>query len=109
MTHFDSVTFLANDRKRSYARRQFIMSRMEYIVLTAIIGFYAVLFVTLVARAVNGLWRTQRNSVKAAIEKTSIYLVAGKMDARAWTRAICRGSNSDESHVSLPREELQIG
>ena len=68
------------------------MTRMQYILLTAIIGFYGFLFVSLLCRALAALWRGNGTTLVPGIEKISLSKVASKARNRAWTRSVWRGS-----------------
>lgn len=68
------------------------MTKMQYILLTAIIGFYGFLFVSLLCRALVGLWHAQGKALVPGIGKIASSRVASKARNRAWTRAVWRGS-----------------
>ena len=67
------------------------MTKMQYILLTAIMGFYGLLLVTLLCRAFVGLWRAERQAVNPGIEKKAISVVSARARNHAWTRAVRRG------------------
>ena len=66
------------------------MSRVQYILLAAIIGFYGFLVVTLLLRAGLDMWRATRPAMTPKIEKFSRAVSDAR--SRAWTRAVWRGS-----------------
>jgi hypothetical protein len=74
------------------------MSKAQYILLVGIIGFYGLLFVTLVLRALSDIWRShQPEVVNPPLEKIS-RVVAKARQSRAWTRAVWRGTLVPETH-----------
>jgi hypothetical protein len=66
------------------------MSKVQYILLAAIIGFYGLLLMMLLFRAVAGMWQTTRPAVAPKIEKISRAVAHAR--SRAWTRAVWRGT-----------------
>jgi hypothetical protein len=65
------------------------MSKVQYILLAAIIGFYAMLFALLIARGLIGLFRSTNEMVpRLGTIKERVLGARG----RAWTRAVWRGS-----------------
>ncbi len=75
------------------------MSKVQYIILFAIIGFYALLFVTLVVKAVTGTWQARRHEVKPQMEKISRAVAHAR--SRAWTRAVWRGTLAHEAQQKV--------
>lgn len=68
------------------------MTKMQYILFAAIIGFYGFLFIALLCRSFVSLWSAQRKVSVPAIDKISTSRVTLKAENRAWTRAVWRGS-----------------
>lgn len=66
------------------------MSKVQYILLAAIIGFYGLLFITLLLRAVTGMWQATQPAVAPKIEKLSRAVIEAR--SRAWTRQVWRGT-----------------
>ncbi len=66
------------------------MSKVQYILLMAIVGFYGSLFVMLVYRATVGMWQTARPVMKPGMKKISRAVSTARN--RAWTRAVWRGA-----------------
>ncbi|MBV9210468.1 MAG: hypothetical protein JOZ52_07555 [Acidobacteria bacterium] len=67
------------------------MSKAQYILLLAIIGFYSALFVTLIVRSSISLWQaTRREAAQPQPEKFS--RVVRHTRSRAWTRAVAQSS-----------------
>lgn len=75
------------------------MTKTQYILLTAIVGFYGFLLMSLLARVFIGFWRMQRNPVKPQIEKLAHAGVFAKARNRAWTRAVWRGSLARDAQL----------
>jgi hypothetical protein len=71
------------------------MSKVQYILLAAIIGFYSLLFVMLLMRAFAGIWQASRPQVTPKIEKISQAVRDAR--SRAWTRAVWRGPLAQEA------------
>ena len=74
------------------------MTRMQSIILIAIVGFYGFLFVGLFARALLALWRARSGAGVASVKMLSPSRVASKIRNRAWTRAVWRGSLAPDVH-----------
>jgi hypothetical protein len=68
------------------------MTKMQYILFIAIIGFYSFLFVSLVWRALAAFARAYEKPMVPRIDKSSVSRVGLKARNRAWTRAVWRGS-----------------
>jgi hypothetical protein len=61
------------------------MSKAQYILLFAIVGYYALLFVSLIIRACAAFWQAGRTRTPKP-RKTSGILT--RNDCRSWTRAV---------------------
>jgi hypothetical protein len=73
------------------------MSKAQYILLAAIIGFYSALFVSLLVRGFIGLRQSQRPRVVNKPQLEKISRVVQKARNRAWTRAVWRGPLAHEA------------
>jgi hypothetical protein len=65
------------------------MSKTQYALLVTFIGFYALLFLSLLVRACAGCFRARRTAAPK-IEKVSGRVAGAKR--RAWTDAVWRGN-----------------
>lgn len=97
---FETGILSNENAKRKRTGRQSSMTKMQYILLTAIIGFYGVLFVSLLCRAFFALWRAHRMVLVPGVERISLSRVTLKARNRAWTRAVWRGSLAHDASSS---------
>jgi hypothetical protein len=80
------------------------MSKAQYVLLVGFVGFYVLLFASLLVRACAGCFRARRQPGLPKPEKVSNTLAM--TSSRSWTRAVWRGKPATETermeHAAVP-------